>query len=391
MSKPLIEIDRLVKRFGAVRAVDDVSFQIDEARILRAARAVGLRQDHADAPCRRLRYPDAGRILIDGRGHGGRAAASAACEHDVPVLRAVSAHERRKEHRLRPARQGMATGAIAERVREMLALVQTGGVRRAAARSIVRRAEAARRAGPRACRASASPACSMSRSRRSIASCARKRSSNSCRCSAISSIAFLVVTHDQDEAMAMAQRIALMREGRIEQIGAARDVYEQAGVHVGGQLHGRCESHPCAGARGSRRWRGAACVRRTILDVCGARHVAQRDRGRRRACAAGWRALTLAIRAERIALRAERPSDVNNRSGGRGRRLRLSGRRDDVARVMRAGDHASRLADERGSGELRARRAGVRFLAGRRGAQPAVLAMLVGDMSVRGIVICLRR
>ena len=30
---------------------------------------------------------------------------------------------------------------------------------------------------------------------------------------------FILVTHDQDEAMVMAQRIAVMREGRIEQIG----------------------------------------------------------------------------------------------------------------------------------------------------------------------------
>jgi putrescine transport system ATP-binding protein len=39
--------------------------------------------------------------------------------------------------------------------------------------------------------------------------------------------AFVVVTHDQDEAMAMADRIAVMRAGRIEQIGAPADVYER--------------------------------------------------------------------------------------------------------------------------------------------------------------------
>ncbi len=39
-------------------------------------------------------------------------------------------------------------------------------------------------------------------------------------------ITFLAVTHDQDEAMTMSNRIAVMREGRIEQIGAPEDVYE---------------------------------------------------------------------------------------------------------------------------------------------------------------------
>jgi ABC-type Fe3+/spermidine/putrescine transport system ATPase subunit len=36
---------------------------------------------------------------------------------------------------------------------------------------------------------------------------------------------FLFVTHDQDEALAMSDRIAVMNRGRIEQIGTTRDVY----------------------------------------------------------------------------------------------------------------------------------------------------------------------
>ena len=41
------------------------------------------------------------------------------------------------------------------------------------------------------------------------------------------------VTHDQQEAMALADRIAVMREGRIEQIGTPRELYLQpASTHV---------------------------------------------------------------------------------------------------------------------------------------------------------------
>ena len=36
---------------------------------------------------------------------------------------------------------------------------------------------------------------------------------------------FILVTHDQDEAMVMAQRIAVMRAGQIEQIGTPREIY----------------------------------------------------------------------------------------------------------------------------------------------------------------------
>ena len=40
-------------------------------------------------------------------------------------------------------------------------------------------------------------------------------------------ITFLFVTHDQEEALTMSDRIAVFRQGRIEQVGTAREVYEQ--------------------------------------------------------------------------------------------------------------------------------------------------------------------
>ncbi len=40
-------------------------------------------------------------------------------------------------------------------------------------------------------------------------------------------ITFIYVTHDQEEAMTMSDRIAVMRDGRIEQVGPPEDVYER--------------------------------------------------------------------------------------------------------------------------------------------------------------------
>ena len=40
-------------------------------------------------------------------------------------------------------------------------------------------------------------------------------------------ITFLFVTHDQEEALTMSDRIAVFNEGRIEQVGSAREIYEQ--------------------------------------------------------------------------------------------------------------------------------------------------------------------
>ncbi len=40
-------------------------------------------------------------------------------------------------------------------------------------------------------------------------------------------ITFVVVTHDQDEALVMADRIALMQDGRVVQVSAPRDLYDR--------------------------------------------------------------------------------------------------------------------------------------------------------------------
>ena len=40
-------------------------------------------------------------------------------------------------------------------------------------------------------------------------------------------ITFILVTHDQEEALSMSDQICIMREGRIEQLGSPRDLYDQ--------------------------------------------------------------------------------------------------------------------------------------------------------------------
>ena len=48
-------------------------------------------------------------------------------------------------------------------------------------------------------------------------------------------ITFVFVTHDQEEALTMSDRIAVMNEGRVEQIGAPREIYDEpASVFVAG-------------------------------------------------------------------------------------------------------------------------------------------------------------
>ena len=51
---------------------------------------------------------------------------------------------------------------------------------------------------------------------------------------------FVYVTHDQEEAMSMATRIAVMNEGRIEQIGTPSEIYHRP-VALRRRLHRRVE------------------------------------------------------------------------------------------------------------------------------------------------------
>ena len=69
--------------------------------------------------------------------------------------------------------------------------------------------------------------CSTSRSVRSTPSCAERCSSSSRSCTDEVGITFVYVTHDQEEALTMSDRLAVMREGTIEQVGPPQDVYDR--------------------------------------------------------------------------------------------------------------------------------------------------------------------
>ena len=53
-------------------------------------------------------------------------------------------------------------------------------------------------------------------------------------------ITFVYVTHDQDEALTMSDRIAVMNAGRIEQLGAAAELYERPRTRFVAQFLGSC-------------------------------------------------------------------------------------------------------------------------------------------------------
>ena len=56
---------------------------------------------------------------------------------------------------------------------------------------------------------------------------------------------FVYVTHDQEEALTMSDRIAVFNEGKIEQVGTPAEMYEHPGDDIRRRLHRHLE-HPRA-------------------------------------------------------------------------------------------------------------------------------------------------
>ena len=62
-------------------------------------------------------------------------------------------------------------------------------------------------------------------------------------------ITFIIVTHDQDEALSMASRIAVMDKGAVQQVATPVELYEQPSNPLRGGLHRQGESDRCDGHR----------------------------------------------------------------------------------------------------------------------------------------------
>lgn len=83
-------------------------------------------------------------------------------------------------------------------------------------------------------------------------------------------ISFICVTHDQEEAMAMADRIVVMNEGRVEQIGSGDDIYQKPASRFVADFIGDANLLPCQAVDGQLR-----------LVCCGAPLAAKANLGDR--------------------------------------------------------------------------------------------------------------
>ena len=226
MSGPIVTIEGVSRRFGAVTAVEDVSLEIARGELFALLGGSGCGKTTLLRMLAGLERPDTGRILIDGQDMTGVPA------HLRPVNMMFQSYAlfphmdvaANVGYGLR--REGTGKAEIARRVAEMLQLVRleglgsrrpaqlSGGQRQrvALARALIKRPKLLLLDEP-------------------LAALDRKLRESTrfemVRLQAELGLTFVVVTHDQEEAMSMATRLAVMNAGRIVQAGTPRDLYER--------------------------------------------------------------------------------------------------------------------------------------------------------------------
>lgn len=223
--EPIVRIENVTKTFGSTYAVDDVSLTIQRGEFFSLLGASGCGKTTLLRMLGGFETPTSGRIYIDGQD----------VTHVPPYLRPINMMF--QSYALFPhmnVAQNIAYGlkqermpdvVIRERVAEMLALVQieklatrkphqlSGGQRQrvALARALAKHPKILLLDEP----LGALDKKLRERTQFELVNIQERLG-----------ITFITVTHDQEEAMTMSSRIALMNEGRIEQVDAPRRIYE---------------------------------------------------------------------------------------------------------------------------------------------------------------------
>ena len=226
MQAPILRFDGVSKSYGAVKAVDGVSLDIAPGEFFALLGASGCGKTTLMRIAAGFETPDAGRVLIGGADVAGEP------PHRRPVNMMFQSYALFPHMSVADniafglRRDGLGRAEVAARVADMVRLAQLHGLeqrkpdrlsggqrqRTALARALARRPKLLLLDEP-------------------LGALDRKlREETQFELMEIQKTlgtAFVVVTHDQDEAMSMADRVGVMREGRIVQIGAPAEVYEK--------------------------------------------------------------------------------------------------------------------------------------------------------------------
>ncbi|MBR0698015.1 ABC transporter ATP-binding protein [Bradyrhizobium lablabi] len=222
---PLLRIEGVAKAFGNFRAVDRLSLDIRAGEFFALLGPSGCGKTTLLRMLAGFETPDEGRILLGGKD------IAQALPHERPVNMMFQNYALFPHLSVRDniafglRRAGMARGDIATRVDEMVALVKLDGMEKrkpdqlsggqrqrvALARSLARRPQVLLLDEPLA----ALDKKLREGTQAELMELQRRLGTT-----------FIIVTHDQEEAMTMASRIGVMDAGRLRQVATPRNLYE---------------------------------------------------------------------------------------------------------------------------------------------------------------------
>ncbi|WP_291690230.1 ABC transporter ATP-binding protein [Bradyrhizobium sp.] len=222
---PLLRIEAVVKKFGSFRAVDGVSLDIRPGEFFALLGPSGCGKTTLLRMLAGFESPDEGRILLSGRD------IAHVLPHRRPINMMFQSYALFPHLSVRDniafglKRAGLMRSDIDARVAEMVGLVKLGGLEKrrpdqlsggqkqrvALARSLALRPQVLLLDEP-------------------LAALDKKlRESTQLELMELQrrlGMTFIIVTHDQEEAMTMASRIGVMDAGRLDQVASPRQVYE---------------------------------------------------------------------------------------------------------------------------------------------------------------------